>query len=208
MLDLAAADEERHMRLLKPWIVDQDPLSAEFDSSRSFSEIQAYFDAGNVAGAYRWGRSSFLSALSDDVATAILRHFELAAPGTTIELMQLGGALADVAPHATAFAHRSAAFELHCIARRLDTNNNNNSDSDNDDDNTIVDSEDSWLAKKQWTSVLARDIAQCAAHLGAYANFQTSDVDGSYADNVARLRALKQRIDPTNLFCNNHNIKP
>jgi FAD/FMN-containing dehydrogenase len=46
----------------------------------------------------------------------------------------------------------------------------------------------------------------------AYSNYTTSDDPRgitSFADNLAtRLRAVKQRYDPTNLFRRNHNIVP
>ena len=47
---------------------------------------------------------------------------------------------------------------------------------------------------------------------GTYVNFLMEEgeerVRGSYGSNYARLAALKQRYDPTNLFRMNQNIKP
>jgi FAD/FMN-containing dehydrogenase len=48
---------------------------------------------------------------------------------------------------------------------------------------------------------------------GAYVNFMMDDegdarVQASYGDNYARLKAVKKKYDPKNLFHVNQNIRP
>jgi FAD/FMN-containing dehydrogenase len=47
---------------------------------------------------------------------------------------------------------------------------------------------------------------------GSYVNFLVDEgqerVEASYRDNYARLREIKKRYDPTNLFQLNQNIRP
>ncbi len=103
----------------------------------------------------------------------------------------LGGAIGQVAPTATAFPEREARFGFHILAGWIEEA----------DDEPVM----SW----------ARDFHQAmAAHArdGVYVNLLADDeeerVRAAYGDNYERLKELKSRWDPDNLFRVNHNIVP
>ncbi|MFJ9390945.1 FAD-binding protein [Nocardioides sp. NPDC101246] len=98
------------------------------------------------------------------------------------QLRTMGGAIADVDPDATAFAHRTAGFQITAMGG----------------DPVALDT--AW--------------AHLRPHLdGLYLSFETTRSPERIADafppaTLARLRDLKQRFDPTNLFRDNFNIDP
>ncbi len=102
-----------------------------------------------------------------------------------VGLDALGGAIADVAPDATAFVHRRARFIAQYAAyfsRRSGA--------------------DVAAANARWLDGLYR--AGHAHAAGAYANYIDPDLEGwaeaYYGANLARLRAIKRRYDPQSFF--------
>jgi FAD/FMN-containing dehydrogenase len=126
-------------------------------------------------------RSAFVPELTAAFArdaASLLRSREV----FFFELRPMGGAIADVPADATAFAHRSPAFQLCAIGasdERLDA-----------------------------------AFAPIRRHAnGLYLSFETDQrpqrlLDAFPADTLERLRRLKRRYDPTNLFRDNFNIDP
>jgi hypothetical protein len=126
-------------------------------------------------------RSAFLPALTPEFARDAA---ELLESGLVhfFQLRTMGGAISDVPPDATAFAHRAAAFQV--------------------------------------TAMGADDVALSAAwdrlrhHFdGLYLSFETDRrperlVDAFPEPMLGRLRDLKRRYDPENLFRDNFNIDP
>lgn len=110
---------------------------------------------------------------------------------TAAPVLQLGGAMARVAPTATAFAGRDARYIMNVHGRWSDAR----------DDERV----------RAWTRKVFQDAAPHATG-GGYVNFLTDDeaerVAASYGVNHARLQAVKQRYDPGNLFRMNLNIAP
>jgi FAD/FMN-containing dehydrogenase len=157
-----------------------------------YLELQRSFDAGMPKG-LRWcSRAVYLDSLSD-AAIAVLVEGATSLPGeaTIVYLDPMGGAMGRVAPAATAFPHRSAAFGLHVFPGW----------SDPADDATNV----------AWATAFLSDVAPHAAD-GVYVNMLGDDeperVPAAYGGNYARLRELRRRFDPGNLFRCNHNIPP
>jgi alkanesulfonate monooxygenase SsuD/methylene tetrahydromethanopterin reductase-like flavin-dependent oxidoreductase (luciferase family)/FAD/FMN-containing dehydrogenase len=98
------------------------------------------------------------------------------------QLRSVGGAVSDVAEDATAYAHRSAAFSVVAFGTRgsgLDA---------------------TWEAMDAHFS-------------GLYLSFETSlnpeRIDRAFpASTLARVRAVKERVDPDNVFRDNFNVVP
>ena len=142
--------------------------------------IQSYFKATNLSGL-------------DDELIDRLCAVHLAAPGPQCEIHvhQMGGAVGRVDEGATAFAERSMPYVLNAVTGWHDAGAGD--------------------AHRDWS----RDVVASAADAStgrAYVNFLT-DTDAtpraSYGDDTyARLVALKQAYDPTNVFRLNQNIEP
>ena len=96
-----------------------------------------------------------------------------------------------VDPAATAFPHRRAAFGLHIFPGWREPA---------DDAGNIA-----------WASSFCAEMASHATG-GVYVNMLGGDeperIPAAWGVNYARLRELKRRFDPENLFRSNHNIRP
>jgi beta-glucosidase-like glycosyl hydrolase len=116
-----------------------------------------------------------------DVLVSVIEH--ATSGGAAILIDALGGAVARLAPDATAFPHRSATAVLQLIA--------------------------SWAAggtgdpSRQW---LADAAGQARKRIGtaAYANYANADLanwqTAYYGANYARLQRVKRQYDPDRLF--------
>ena len=107
------------------------------------------------------------------------------------QLRVLGGAMARVPADATAFAHRSSRIML-IVA-------------------TVVGSREELPSHVAWTDDLTAALRQGDG--GAYVNFLSDEgperVRAAYPGPTwDRLRAIKGRYDPTNLFRRNQNVEP
>jgi len=143
--------------------------------------INAYFKATNLARL-------------DDVLVDRLNEVHLAAPGPQCEIHvhQMGGAVGRVPEGNTAFAERSMPFVLNAVTGW------------HDDDPDVADAHRDWARK-------VIDAASDASTGRAYVNFlgDTDAARSSYGDETyARLVALKNAYDPTNVFRLNQNIEP
>src|SRR5688572_5297643 len=151
-----------------------------------FTEHQAAPHAASI-------RMMFADELSDEALDAALSAMKQASsPFSLIQFRGLGGAMARVAPNATAFAHRERRYFVAIIGLWLDP------------------AEDAAI-HEAWTSALWRTIRHEGS--GVYVNFL--EVEGP--DRVreayppatyARLAAIKRRYDPRNLFRFNQNVPP
>jgi FAD/FMN-containing dehydrogenase len=135
-------------------------------------------------------RSEFLSSLPTASVEAILDLIEApGAPPAIVELRALGGAMADVPVEATAFAHR-AAPALGSV---------------------IVPYEDEREPSES-LAVAVHDVFRSQA-VGVYSNFLENEGEARIreaypAGAYERLREVKRRYDPANVFALNQNIPP
>jgi FAD/FMN-containing dehydrogenase len=142
--------------------------------------------------AYGVHRSRFLETIDDEAIEAILGAMaEASSPAAMVQIRILGGAMARVAPDATAFAHRQAPVMLLIITEYEDPATE--------------------PVHAAWTHALHDALA--ANDAGVYANFLEAEGDerihsayprGTYD----RLAEVKRRYDPANLFRLNQNIRP
>ncbi|RYV52292.1 FAD-binding oxidoreductase [Pengzhenrongella frigida] len=137
-------------------------------------------------------QTMFMKSVDLDTATTILDR--LAASDATMRVTQLrvlGGAIARVAPAATAYAHRTSRIMVNVAA--------------------FYDGQDDRPAKADWVADLARAIYQ--GDDGAYVNFLAQDgqagVRAAYPGQTGdRLERIKATYDPGNVFRRNQNIRP
>ena len=143
--------------------------------------INAYFKATNLARL-------------DDGLIDRLCEVHVAAPGPQCEIHvhQMGGAVGRVPEGSTAFAERSMPFVLNAVTGW------------HDDGADVADAHRDWARE-------VIDVASDASTGRAYVNFlgDTDAARSSYGEETyARLAALKNAYDPTNVFRLNQNIEP
>lgn len=167
------------------------PLSATI-ASAEYLQVQTAHDL-----VYGWGRRTLIGGLNvDDVRLEALDEaIELIATAPddgSLSITALGGAIARVPEDATAYAGRSARFDVSADATW--------------DDPSRDEANRDWMRR-------AMSVFQPDATLGRYANENAEvgpEVTRSiYGDaKVQRLTALKRIWDPDNVFHVNHNVAP
>lgn len=157
-----------------------------------YAGFQTAFDPLLTPGARNYWKSHNFSKIGDEFLDLVIdaaRHL----PGPECELFiaQLGGALTQVSTTETAYAGRDANYVMNVHGRWRDPAQ----------DTTV----------RNWSRGVFRDAAPYATG-GGYVNFLTEDetarTESAYGPNYDRLRAIKRRFDPKNLFRVNQNVEP
>ncbi len=137
-------------------------------------------------------RTMFMDRIGRPEAQLMLERLEDSdAPMRVAQLRVHGGAIGRVPAEATAFAHRQSRILVNVAA--------------------FYEGEADRPRRQAWVDGLAGDLRQ--DDTGAYVNFLGDEgpagLRAAYPDaTLARLRAVKARYDPHNLFRRNHNITP
>ncbi len=140
---------------------------------------------------YAAGSNFFADTLAaTDAATILEQLHQSTAMMKAVQLRVLGGALAQVPNDATAFAHRDRRLFINIAAMFMDPGDK--------------DTHDAWVAG------LADSLGRAG---GGYVGFLGEEDEGTVraaypGSTWDRLRELKRRYDPDNLFRLNHNIPP
>lgn len=184
-------DVEEGRTSLQPLAGFGDPFLSAVQTV-PYTAAQQAFDAGTPAGLRWYTRAHYLDALTDDAIDTFARHVEsLAGPYTMAYFEPCGGAVGRVAPDATAFPHRHAAYGLHILPGWTEP------------------ADDEELTR--WARDFHHAMAPHATG-GVYVNLLGGDeadrVQAAYGTNYERLAGLKAQYDPENLFRVNHNIPP
>ena len=138
------------------------------------------------------GKTMFIDRVDHGCARTIVDVITTAdAAMRVVQIRVLGGAMARVAPEATAFAHRQRRILINVAA--------------------FVDGEASRPARQAWVDEVTGRLDQGVS--GAYVNFLNNEgaarVRVAYPGSTGeRLRAIKARYDPDNFFRRNENISP
>lgn len=158
-----------------------------------YVDLQQLNDELNGHGHRNYHRSGFLRGLDDDaIAVLCERGSRIASANSQLEVLSMGGAIAEVDPAATAFAHRHELWPVNvCGIWRPD-----------EDDAT----------NRAWVTATVEALRP---HLraGSYHNFGGSDADETetregFGATWERLRRIKTRYDPDNVFRHCANIPP
>jgi FAD/FMN-containing dehydrogenase len=138
------------------------------------------------------GTNFFADSLEPAAAEAILEQLpKSTAPMRAVQLRVLGGALARVPNDATAFAHRDRGLFVNIAAMYTDAGEK--------------DSHDAWV--NGLADSLGRDGA--GGYVGFLGEEDEATIRAAYPGATwDRLRELKRRYDPDNLFHLNHNMPP
>jgi FAD/FMN-containing dehydrogenase len=175
----------------KPFRAIGTPI-ADVVGPMPFVGWQTAFDPLLTPGVRNYWKSHNFPDLPDGAIDAVLKYAgELPSPHSEIFIGQMGGATSRVAPDATAYEHRDAAFVLNVHTR--------------------------WETKEEDQRCIAwaREIFNATrpfATGGVYVNFmpedETNRIESAYGKNFKRLIELKRKYDPENLFRMNQNIRP
>ena len=186
-----AGGVEEGERVLQPMRGFGSPVLDLF-AAKPFLTHQKMFDPSFRHGCWYYVRSCDVAELSDDVLDVVVEHGRrISSPLSSIALWQMGGAVARVGEDESAFNGRRAGFTFNI--------NGNTPTADGFDD------------QRQW----ARDYWSALApfHTSVYVNFLMEEGDARVRDAYGevkydRLRALKRKYDPANVFRLNQNIRP
>jgi FAD/FMN-containing dehydrogenase len=167
---------------------------ADTITPKPFVEHQTMLDAGQPFGRRYYWKSHYFAEIGDDLIDAMVEHAErITSPHSAALLMHLGGAPARIDPSTNAVGLRPAAYVLNIQAAWESTQ---------EDPRHLA-----W-AREYWASTRPFSTGS------AYINFMTEDegearVRAAYPDEVyARLREVKRKFDPGNVFRGAQNIPP
>ena len=185
-----AGPVERGEEVLRPLRTFGRPV-ADAVGPMPYAAVQRIFDAQYEKGARNYWKSHTFTTLPDEALDLLVAYAETyPTPQSDMVIHQVGGAISDVAPEATAYPHRDATFIVTPGARWQDPA---------DDERCIA-----WM--RSWFD----DLAPFATG-GSYVNFisdRTGREQAAYSSNYERLAALKARYDPSNFFRMNQNVQP
>jgi hypothetical protein len=157
-----------------------------------YPQMQAIMGGAFPYGRQNYWKSGLTGAIDDDLIAALVEHFaRVPSPFTAIAIADCHGAYARVGNGDTAYAHRDLQWDVNILGNWADTAEN---------DRNI-----------RWVRTCHDAIEPHLSH-GVYVNDLGDEggqrVRDAYGANYARLVALKNWYDPTNLFRLNQNIEP
>lgn len=155
---------------------------------RRYLDVQRQFDDGNISGQLHYIKGGLVPEMTPAFADFLVKSFETR-PGAAVYMQNASGAVADVAPDATAYWNRKAVANLMVLADWGDP-------AETESMRTAV--RTTWDAVAPFTA-------------GYYVNLSDAAKDTTsrnYGANYPRLVALKKKFDPKNLFRLNSNVAP
>ena len=185
-----AGDIKEGEKILEPLRRFGNPI-ADVIGPVLFAAWQQAFDPLLTPGARNYWKSHNYTELTDDLLDILVEYTSrLPSASTEIFVGQLGGAINQVAPDATAYPHRNANFVMTVHARW-----------ENISDDTIC---------VEWAKELSDKIAPYTTG-GVYVNFISEGenrIAAAFGSNYERLAKIKSKYDPENFFRVNQNILP
>ncbi len=169
------------------------PIAAEHVGPMPYPALQSAFDALIPPGLRHYWKSDFAGELSDEAIRTHIEHGSRVPNVTsTMHIYPLGAAVAEVAPDAMAYAHRSAKWAVNVAGMWPDA----------EDDERMV----------AWVRDYYDAVHPYSGFEGGYTNFMAADdqarVRENYGPSFERLRRVKAAWDPDNLFRLNQNVVP
>jgi FAD/FMN-containing dehydrogenase len=157
-----------------------------------YVKLQTSGDEGAAHGHKYYIKGGFVeksSAALRDVMLATIAEAKLPVIHAVV-LPQGGGAIARVKPKATAFLQRTADHNVFLFTRW--------------DDPALSEAVGEWT-RGTWKKV---EPHTRGFYVNEYNADDASRVEGTYGENYSRLQALKDKLDPNNLFRMNANVVP
>ena len=186
---------EEGERILKP-LREFGPPLADMISPMRYVQVQRMMDDGFPAGRQNYWKSNFLKGLDTQAINVIIDHVAKApSPHSAVAIEQFSGAVNRVSINDTAFNHRDARYNLLIVGIWTDA---------------AAKADNVRWVRELWDAMAPYSSGGVYVnYLGQQADEGAERVKSAYgAEKYARLVALKQKYDPTNLFRLNQNIKP
>jgi FAD/FMN-containing dehydrogenase len=186
--DLARVDE-----VLAPIRALRDPV-VDLLHVQPYTQVQSYLDATEPKGLHYYWKTEYLADLSASFLSSLGALFaECPIPDLDMGVLHLGGALNTRAPDDGAVGNRRVRFVFGIKGVWAPDERNASS-------------------YRQWVRDAWQQLRPYSTG-ATYINFQTADEDegrihATYGPNLSRLRAVKRKYDPHNLFRVNRNIRP
>lgn len=182
---------EEVIRPLREWSTPVADFSGPMDFHLG---VQRMFDKDYPAGRCYYWDSMFFNDLGPDTIDRIVEHAgRSVSPLSSVNIWALGGAMNRIDPCDTPFDKRDCGFMVAVEA--------------NWEGREHADANVGWVADFV-------DALRPLSRAGVYLNFpgaaaaQEGLVKGCYDKNFARLREVKRRYDPDNIWRGNFNIQP
>jgi FAD/FMN-containing dehydrogenase len=159
----------------------------------TYEATNMMLDAGFPRGALNYWKSNFMMELSDQAIETMLSQFAACpSPMSGLLLEHIHGAATRVGVSETAFPHRREGYNFLVVSEWLNPTDN---------ERNIA-----WARESY-------DLMRPCFASGRYVNYLGDDdgedaVAAAYGPNYQRLRTLKAKYDPANLFHLNQNIRP
>lgn len=188
---LYAGDPEDGQKLIAP-LREFGQAHGEHIEPMPYLAWQQAFDPLLTPGARNYWKSHNFNTLSDDAIDSVIYYAgRLPSPSCEIFIGQLGGQANAVSADATAYVSRDVNYVLNVHSRW---------ETPAEDERCI-----------SWAREFYAESAPFATG-SVYVNFMTQDesdrVAAAYGPNFQRLRELKRKYDPQNIFRLNQNIEP
>jgi FAD/FMN-containing dehydrogenase len=164
---------------------------ADTIKSQDYEAVQRSSDRSDPRNEGTYLKSGFISDFKADMIAALIDGFRPdPARGTIVFFQHSGGAIGRVAKDATAFPHRHSKHNMFAVVSWSLAN---------DSAPHIRYVKDYWSSLERFTD-------------GYYTNEVGDEaqpiVDDNYQGNIGRLRQIKKKYDPGNLFRLNANVQP
>jgi FAD/FMN-containing dehydrogenase len=194
VLAVAATDPGTGEELLAP-LRDLDDPVVDLSGPMPYVEVQTLFDEDYPSGRRYYWKALHLPGLDDRTVERLVEWAGTRpSPRTTLDVWHLGGAMAKVAPAATAYGDRSALYLLGIESNWEDPGDDR--------------------ANLEWTR-RCFEAFRSSSTGREYLNFPGFFEDGESAlrsahgeSNFQRLARVKARLDPDNRFRLHQNIPP
>jgi len=193
LLVLWAGDPAQGRKAIAPLLELGTPI-AEQVRPVPYLMIQSMLDGGAPHGMHYYWKSHRLPTLSDEVIDELVRTTKvITSPFSQIGGWAVGGAVTRADADATAISQRERTIGFHMNLTAAWPPR------DEHGERHVEWVRDGWEKLRPHAS-------------GVYANFLSDegprDVEEAYGDRIERLRSLKDRYDPMNVFRLNANIQP
>jgi FAD/FMN-containing dehydrogenase len=159
----------------------------------TYEATNMMLDAGFPCGALNYWKSNFVAELSDQAINTLISQFaSCPSPMSGLLLEHIHGAATRVGVDETAFPHRREGYNFLVVSEWL---------------NPVDNAQNIAWARESY------DAMRPYFANARYVNYLGDDegegaVKAAYGPNYQRLRTLKAKYDPTNVFRLNQNIRP